>query len=108
MSAASRDAARTEVSTGTAVLGPTECILRGGYLKEPVVYGRVVAVAGELFVPLWKTDPLLNKFLVAGSINGRPLAGTHFFNSWRTRATRPLTPGSGARRWRRTRRKVSV
>jgi len=79
MDGAARDEEPVQLAQGSAPLLPNECLLRGGFLKEPLIFPRVSQVAGKGFIPLWKTDPLLNRFLTPGSVNGRPLADCRVF-----------------------------
>ena len=67
------------VECGTAALADNEVMLRGGHLEGPIVYTLAFPAGGKTFLPLWKTDPVLTRFLTPGSLNGNPLAGTTLF-----------------------------
>jgi len=58
---------------------PSEVVLRGGYLKQPVILTRLTTVEGKRFVYLWKGCPDLNRFLTGVPVCKRPLASCHVF-----------------------------
>ena len=58
---------------------PSEVVLRGGYLKQPILLTRLVVSGGKKFVYLWKGSPELNKFLTGLSSCKRPLASCLVF-----------------------------
>ena len=67
-----------------AVLGlqPSEQVLRGGHLREPIVLKRLKRVEGRSFLCLWKTCRELVNFLASPSRRQRgkrPLADTNVF-----------------------------
>ena len=67
-----------------AVLGlqPSEEVLRGGHLREPIVLTRLKRVEGRSFLCLWKTCRELVNFLASPSTRQRgkrPLANTNVF-----------------------------
>ena len=39
-----------------------EFVLRGGFLRKAGFFATAQHVSGATYVPLWKTDPLLNAF----------------------------------------------
>jgi len=125
MQAAAREEEPVQLAQGTVALLPNECLLRGGFLKEHLIFPRVSQVAGKGFIPLWKIDPLLNRFLTPGSVNGRPLAECSVFvtllearNAAQAAAVAPAQPvaddgddpvaalGLDKRCWRKRKRKV--
>ena len=61
-------------------LMPTELVLRGGRLKEPTVLSRLRLEDGCAFAALWKSDPVLNRFLSGTRLSARPLARSSVFN----------------------------
>jgi hypothetical protein len=58
---------------------PTEVVLRGGRLQEPLVLTGLRVVNGKQFVTLCKASSVLNRFLCKSSVCKRPLAGTLVF-----------------------------
>jgi hypothetical protein len=69
---------RTSVSVG---LLDTEIVLRGGYLLRPEILTNIRLVDDRKFVPLWKSCPVLNKFLTSNCYSKHPLKGCTFFNA---------------------------
>ena len=61
------------------VCQPSEVVLRGGYLKQPVLLTRLVTVDDKKFVYLWKGCPELSKFLTGLPVCKRPLASCLVF-----------------------------
>ena len=59
----------------------SEVVLRGGYLKDPAVLTRLRVVEGRHFLPLWKSCPVLNKFLTGQPSCRRPLAKSMVFEA---------------------------
>ena len=55
---------------------PSELVLRGGCLKEPVLLSGLRTADGAQFLVLFKGCPLLNKFLTGTPVCKRPLAKT--------------------------------
>ena len=60
---------------------PTELVLRGGYLKEPVVVSDLLVFEGLQYVTLYKVAPVLNKFLAGLASCKRPLAKSLLFET---------------------------
>lgn len=58
-------------------LAEDEIVLRGGFLKGPVIFGGCTEVGGAMFMPLLKSDPVFSNFLSPRPCNKRPLKGTH-------------------------------
>ena len=56
-----------------------EFVLRGGFLRKAGSFSTEQHVSGATYVPLWKTDPLLNAFLTPVSSALRPLTRTSVF-----------------------------
>ena len=57
-------------------LAEHEVVLRGGFLKAPVVIGGCRLVHGATYLPLLKGDPVISNFLSPRPCNKRPLRGT--------------------------------
>ncbi len=57
---------------------PTEAVLRGGHLSQPVLLQGLITRGGAAYLPLWKTHPQLNMFLTRTSSCRRPLAHAAF------------------------------
>jgi hypothetical protein len=62
-------------------LESTEMVLRGGYLKNPVVLKGLTDMDGRVFVPLRKMCPMLSDFLTESPCFKRPLANTTVFEN---------------------------
>jgi hypothetical protein len=60
-------------------LSRTEIVVRGAFLSKPEVLGNVITVEGKLFAPLWRSCPVLNKFLTPQSSCLRPLKDVAIF-----------------------------
>ena len=58
---------------------PTELVIRGGRLQEPLVLTGLREANGKQFVTLSKASSVLNRFLRKSSVCKRPLAGTLVF-----------------------------
>lgn len=65
-------------SVGPVFMGckPTEVVIRGGYLKQPLVLTGLSVVGGQQFFGLAKTSRVLNRFLCKEPLCKRPLART--------------------------------
>ena len=57
-------------------LAMDELVLRGGFLKNPVILPACQVVGGALYFPLLKSDPVLSNFLSPMPCNRRPLRAT--------------------------------
>ena len=57
-------------------LAEDEIVLRGGFLKGPVIFGGCTQVGDAMFMPLLKSDILFSNFLSPRPCNKRPLEGT--------------------------------
>ena len=57
-------------------LAEDEVVLRGGFLKAPVVIGGCRLVHGATYFPLLKGDPVISNFLSPRPCDKRPLRGT--------------------------------
>jgi hypothetical protein len=60
-------------------LSRTEIVVRGAFLSKPEVLGNVITVEGKLFAPLWRSCPVLDKFLTPQSSCLRPLKDVAIF-----------------------------
>ena len=59
----------------------TELVLRGGYLKAPMVMTRLSVVDGDQYMSLWKSSPELAKFLFHGCSHSKQLKHMKVFET---------------------------
>ena len=78
-----RDRKKVGATVAKVGLLRTEIVIRGGFLSKPEVLGNVITVEGKSFVPLWRSCPVLNKFLTPQSSCLRPLKDTSIFETLR-------------------------
>jgi hypothetical protein len=76
-----RNRKMVEATAATVGLSRTEIVVRGGFLSKPEVLGNIITVEGKLFVPLWRSCPVLNKFLTPESSCLRPLKDVTIFET---------------------------